>query len=732
MSQGSDLFSGTASNPPSPPPPKYDAMINKMAGTAFNLSAPDDQPHSFSKPTYAKPTTDPIWSTLPINVSTPPDVLALPSSKFDDKLNTNYIPSMTEITEIKEYVSSVNDKVSDYDVRIAELQAALQAITEQRTRLHETVSAHEALVSPLRRLPPEILQIIFVWCLSQNRNAVMHASEAPVLLGRICSEWRRISLATPELWASLHIVPPNVNFSNPASSTARFERKRDLVSMWLDRSGACPLSISLVWFAGDSEEEIKLCGTLLEILVPLRRRWKHLDFQVPLKMFKPFVGLTVDEVPYLESMSLMDNRTPLDADAVDRWPESLTFAEGATRLKNFTLTFFSGGIRLPIIPWHQLTVLYLESNIAFFFRDAREMLTTLGLCTSLISCTLKFPLSHTASLPAYDALDLPITLPQLQVLCLDGDQHLHNTFHMSNTLVNICAPRLRKLEILGRSGRPEGSVAPEPLCAIKRLLQRSKCPLEKLNVESMTMVPDEFVACLRLVPTLVDLIVHNWSVRVTVGTTPTGEDVIDANEVAENQILKALTLSKPGQESENVKETPGTEESGSQSLAIETFESSASNNADSQSSIPVSVQTIIIEPPSPTISMKHECQSEEVIIINSPASRPLPSPSSSSSAQPSDTDTSPLCPNLERFDFTLCDASQNLLCDFVSSRWKDLPEGVRRIKTVKCNFTAFEDEAVKARLQVLRTEGLDAFVTYQVPINDDLNPSPWTGLEGPP
>ncbi len=285
--------------------------------------------------------------------------------------------------------------------------------------------------------------------------------------------------------------------------------------MWLDRSGACPLSISLVWFAGDSEEEITLCGTLLEVLRPLCGRWKVLDFQVPLKMFKPFIGLSVQDVPYLEGLSLMDNRTPLDTEAVDRWPDSLAFAENATHLRSFTLTFFSGGIRLPTVPWQDLTMLYLESNIAFFFRDSRDMLTTLARCTSLISCTLKFPLSHTASLPAYDSFEFPVTMPELQVLCIDGDQHLHNTFHMSNTLVNLCAPRLRRLEILGRSGRPEGSVTPEPLSAIKTLLQRSKCPLEKLNVESMTMVPEEFIACLRLVPTLIELTVHNWSVRIT-------------------------------------------------------------------------------------------------------------------------------------------------------------------------------------------------------------------------
>ncbi len=109
--------------------------------------------------------------------------MILSTSKFSDKLNTNYIPSPPEISEVKSYVTMVNEKVAEYDTRITELEATLTAIKQRRAELHAIVTAHEALVSPLRRLPPEILQIIFAWCLSQNRNSVMHASEAPVLLG---------------------------------------------------------------------------------------------------------------------------------------------------------------------------------------------------------------------------------------------------------------------------------------------------------------------------------------------------------------------------------------------------------------------------------------------------------------------------------------------------------------------------------------------------------------------
>ena len=682
---------------------------------AWSLEEEDPAERSFyyKQQLDAIPTTDIVLPPSPLE-----DPVVQPPSKFLDKVNTNYIPNVEERQEISEYVSTVNQELSQLNAKITEMRTALMQVARTRDRLQAAANQHHALISPLRRLPPELLQVIFVYCLPLHRNAVMHSSEAPVLLGRVCSEWRRISLSTPEVWSSLHIVPPNVNFSNLKSSTARFKRKRELVEMWLGRSGACPLNISFVWFASDSEDEIKLCASLLEALVPTCGRWRMLDFQVPLKMFKPFIGLTVKDVPLLEGLSLMDNRTPLGIDVVDKWPESLVFAESASNLKNFTLTFFSGGLRLPSIPWHQLTTLYLESNISFFFQDSREMLSTFAQCAHLQSCTLKFPLSHTAFIPAFEKLKLPITLPQLQVLCLDGDQHLQNTFHMSNTLINLCAPKLRKLEIFGRSGRPEENIAPEPLVAIRMLLERSKCPLEKLTVESMSLLPDEFICCLRLAPTLVELVVHNWAVRVYLG--PQNEDVdYEYNHLAENRILRALTIATscprrapgsvvPPWERRKLDRVEEEEEGEGEEVKEALKESESSGKKDL--------------PDSP--------RGEKMTPSSSPIPElpvPVPSPAPPESKDP----ILSLCPNLQRFDFTLCDASQVVLCDFVESRWVSPPPDVARIRSIKCSFTAFEDEVVKMRLSDFKTEGLDVFVTYQMPVSDDLVPSPWTGLEGP-
>lgn len=630
------------------------------------------------------------------------DHIPIPPPKISDKLYTNYIPSVSETTKIKEYINIVNEKLFDYDARIAELNRALVETTRKRSQLAEVGMAHAALLSPFRRIPPDILQLIFVFCLPSRRNAVMHVSEAPVLLGRICSEWRRLSLATPEVWSSLHIVPPGMNCTN--SAAARFQNKRESIQMWLARSGACPLRVSFVWFAGDTEDETKLCGSLLEVLVPECHRWRTLDFQVPLTMFKPFTGLTVSDVPLLEGMSLIDNKIHLDSDVVDNWPEALNFVQTSARLHTFTLAFFGGGMRLPSIPWSQLTALYLESNAAFFFVDSSEMLNTLSNCACLHTCTLKFPLYIIASLPAYQQLDMPITLPQLEVLCLDGNPFLHNTFHMSTILMNLTAPKLRKLDILGRSKQAAWGVAPEPLVALRTLLARSEPPLERLNIESIIILPELFIACLRLAPKLIELAVHNWSLR-----TPFDPELFNsAVGEGEQQSSPSLSNQSTGQ--------GGPPPDKPENLILKAL----------------TLKRVVKQDKSFIPAEKGMVQLQEAAAIQTLTEPDIAATQSSPStlSEVLDEEEAQLCPALQRFQFTLCDASQMLFCDFIASRWEDVPDGVTKIRSVRCDLNSFEEEAAVKRMDRFRSEGLAAFVSHRVLVIDELNPSPWTGLEG--
>ncbi|KAJ7140962.1 hypothetical protein C8R44DRAFT_658746, partial [Mycena epipterygia] len=146
-------------------------------------------------------------------------------SPFASKLGTNFCPEDREIVEIKSLLVEPILRLQRLDDEIADMQKAIDKLTEDRDNLGAYVEAHKALISPVRRLTFDVIQEIFVACLSMHRNCVMSAREAPVLLGRICSSWRAISLSTPRLWARPHIVEPMSHLAT--STSASFVNKLD-------------------------------------------------------------------------------------------------------------------------------------------------------------------------------------------------------------------------------------------------------------------------------------------------------------------------------------------------------------------------------------------------------------------------------------------------------------------------------------------------------------------------
>ncbi|KAJ7929544.1 hypothetical protein B0H13DRAFT_1513268, partial [Mycena leptocephala] len=78
-------------------------------------------------------------------------------------------------------------------------------------------------------VPPEITVIIFGHCLpSDPQRPSRH--QAPLLLARICRQWREICLDTPELWTS-------IAFGD--------SRSVELLKRWLSRARNQPLTLSL-------------------------------------------------------------------------------------------------------------------------------------------------------------------------------------------------------------------------------------------------------------------------------------------------------------------------------------------------------------------------------------------------------------------------------------------------------------------------------------------------------
>ncbi|KAJ7443021.1 hypothetical protein FB451DRAFT_1437980 [Mycena latifolia] len=290
------------------------------------------------------------------------------SSPFTSKLGTNYCPRGEEIAQIRTLLVEPTLQLKRLDDEIAVLQKALDKLTEERTGISAYVDAHKALISPVRRLPLDIILEVFTACLPTHRNCVMSAVEAP---------------------------------------------------MWLGRSGNCPLSISLQCndiFTWGSQDQF------IPALLPFASRWEHISFTAPLSALEIMSHLTEADVPMLKSVSINESPLRHHEDTI-RW-DSLGFLR-APEISSFSL---KGGSFNPIeLPLHWGSLINLSITETQGFPANETALQILSRCPQLRTCRL---LVHYPPDIAFCRLFGGVSFPQLRNLKLRGMSDNENMPHV--------------------------------------------------------------------------------------------------------------------------------------------------------------------------------------------------------------------------------------------------------------------------------------------------------------
>ncbi|KAJ7486604.1 hypothetical protein FB451DRAFT_1227631 [Mycena latifolia] len=223
-------------------------------------------------------------------------------SPFHDILHTNAVPSDADCQRIRDFLTEPRRELADLSNEISRMQKLIDELTQKRAALDDFINAHLAMVSPARRVPDDIVCAIFVACLPSLRNPIITSDEPPLLLCQICSPWRRLALSTPRLWAAVHVVLP---------PQPKLQILADIVTDWLDRSGALPLSVSVVLSRTWTREDDAL--PLLTPLISVSRRWQHMQFSFwNNHILSAFHTLHPYDVPMLESLTMHGSGQPMD------------------------------------------------------------------------------------------------------------------------------------------------------------------------------------------------------------------------------------------------------------------------------------------------------------------------------------------------------------------------------------------------------------------------------------
>ncbi|KAJ7479494.1 hypothetical protein FB451DRAFT_1239102, partial [Mycena latifolia] len=383
--------------------------------------------------------------------------MTLMSSPFTSKLGTNYCPQDEEIDEIQALLVEPTHRLWHLDEEISDLQRVLDKLTAERDRLNAYMDAHRALLSPIRRVPLDIMQEIFLACIPTHRNCVMSAKEAPVLLGRICSAWRAISLATPRLWSKIHIAVPH------EESGTKLSLCLDTAKTWLDRSGECPLSIS-THGTHNYPVSYTMASLLPPILLPLAFRWEHISLTLPTSVLASLSHLTAADVPILKSVVIKELNEPSSSVQVD-WLDFLRAPEMSSI--SFAPIAFSA-LDLPL-RWDNMTVISLAvgGNLGHPF-TSDVALQLLSRCTALQICQLGIdgqpdagsggPVIECPFLRTFDlwvsgflSVTFPhlfgrLSCPALRHLAIDGYTSDNDDLSRAPS-VFICAPNVTSLDI---------------------------------------------------------------------------------------------------------------------------------------------------------------------------------------------------------------------------------------------------------------------------------------------
>ncbi|KAJ7593928.1 hypothetical protein C8J56DRAFT_424281 [Mycena floridula] len=376
------------------------------------------------------------------------------SASVSTLISSNRAPSDSEENVIRQAISCSKQEIQALDVQIAEVRDRLEELLEARQHLVSNLAIHQTILSPIRRIPPEILSDIFEFYVL---DAPLAADQGAWLLAKVCADWKSITDTSPRVWAHIKI----------GMST---RRKSCVLQQHLVRSRKCPLNIT---FMSERQEE----NVLLDVLKEHSDRWQHVVLHISISAYRGLSSIR-GLLPSLRSLCLSVQSFNASTEIID----AFEIAPLLTRTEMWNMPELS--ILLPLAQ----IMSYKDSNVSRIVDTLQQAPELTELSFNILGPKTVIPVS--VSLTHENLQKLAITGPAVAALQLLQDCSFPSLLHL-------------ELDNLNSRFHPPITSYFRFLSSCKKLERFQLGMLEKHDAKTV-------VALLECAPSLCELGIKSW------------------------------------------------------------------------------------------------------------------------------------------------------------------------------------------------------------------------------
>ena len=256
------------------------------------------------------------------------------STQILSLLRSGHVPEENEKYSILTTIKECTVELDSLNTELSQLKSIINQLKSRRSSLELQISYQNGLLSPIRRLPNELLAEILLYTAGGRVNVCSPRSDI-WKFERVCKKWRDVSLSL-EIWSSIDVSLESMAPWNPGTPMAMVAH---LVELCLRRSR--DRSLSLKFEEIGSPVNFK---DIFDIFSPYSNRWEELFLSLSmLPQESPTLEYGLARLNFLRFSGAYKSSTPLD---------TFKHAQQLNRLHLFSVP---KPLRSLLLPWSQIT-----------------------------------------------------------------------------------------------------------------------------------------------------------------------------------------------------------------------------------------------------------------------------------------------------------------------------------------------------------------------------------------